>query len=69
MAISQRWNTRTLADQIDKMLFERTAIAKKPEQQIQEALHQLKKDDFIQPDLFFKNTYNLDFLGIKKIIL
>jgi DUF1016 N-terminal domain len=26
MAISQRWNTRTLADQMDKMLFERTAI-------------------------------------------
>lgn len=65
MAISQRWNTRTLADQIDKMLFERTAIAKKPDEQIQEALQQLKKDDFIQPDLFFKNTYILDFLGIK----
>jgi hypothetical protein len=33
MSIIQRWNTRTLADQIDKMLFERTAIAKKPERQ------------------------------------
>lgn len=27
MAISQKWNTRTLARQIDKMLYERTSIA------------------------------------------
>jgi len=37
MAISQRWNTRTLADQIDKMLYEHTAIAQQPELQIQQA--------------------------------
>lgn len=27
MSVLQRWNTRTLAEQIDKMLYERTAIA------------------------------------------
>ena len=65
MAINQQWNTRTLADQIDKMLFERTAIAKKPDEQIKQALQELKVEDLINPDLFFKNTYILDFLGIK----
>lgn len=65
MAISQRWNTRTLAEQIDKMLFERTAIAQQPEAQIEQALKQLKTEDIINPDLFFKNTYILDFLGLK----
>ena len=65
MAISQRWNTRTLADQIDKMLYERTAIAQQPELQIQQALDELKTEDVINPDLFFKNTYILDFLGLR----
>ena len=65
MAISQRWNTRTLADQIDKMLYERTVIAQQPEAQIQQALQELKAEDSINPDLFFKNTYVLDFLGLK----
>ena len=65
MAISQCWNTRTLADQIDKMLYERTAIALQPELQIQQALNELKAEDVINPDLFFKNTYILDFLGLR----
>ena len=65
MAINQRWNTRTLSDQIDKMLYERTAIAQKPEEQISQALTELKSDDLINPDLFFKSSYVLDFLGLK----
>lgn len=65
MSISQRWNTRTLADQIDKMLYERTAIAQQPELQIQQALNELKAEDVINPDLVFKNTYVLDFLGLR----
>lgn len=56
MAINQRWNTRTLADQIDKMLYERTAIAQKPEEQIELALKELKTQENIHPDFFFKNT-------------
>ena len=65
MAINQRWNTRTLAEQIDKMLYERTAIAQQPEEQIEQALQELKTEDLMNPDLFFKNTYILDFLGLK----
>ena len=65
MAIHQRWNTRALGDQMNKMLYERTAIAKKPEEQISNALDKLKSEDLINPDLFFKNTYILDFLGLR----
>lgn len=65
MAINQRWNTRTLAEQMDKMLFERTGIARQPEEQIEKALKGLKTEDTINPDLFFKSTYVLDFLGLK----
>ena len=65
MTINQRWNTRTLAKQMDKMLYERTAIAKQPEEQIKQALHELQTEDMINPDLFFKSTYVLDFLGLQ----
>ena len=66
MSISQRWNTRTLADQIDKMLFERTAIAQEPNEQIQQALQGLTIEEMINPDLFFKKSYVLDFLNLKR---
>ena len=66
MTISQRWNTRTLADQMDKMLFERTAIAQEPTEQIQQALQELTNDETINPDLFFKKSYVLDFLNLKR---
>lgn len=65
MAINQQWNTRTLLDQINKMLYERTAIAQKPEEQISQALSELKNEDLINPDLFFKSSYILDFMGLK----
>ena len=47
------------------MLYERTAIAQQPELQIQQALSELKAEDVINPDLFFKNTYILDLLGLR----
>lgn len=65
MAVSQRWNTRTLAEQMDKMLFERTAIATKPEDQVKEAVSQLAQDNLLSPELVFKSSYILDFLGLK----
>jgi len=66
MSIAQKWSTRTLNGQIDKMLFERTAIAQEPEKQIEQALEELRNNEQpLNPDLFFKNTYVLDFLGLK----
>jgi predicted nuclease of restriction endonuclease-like (RecB) superfamily len=65
MAVLQRWNTRTLSEQMNKMLYERTAIAAKPEEQIAKALNDMKMEDIIQPDLLFKSSYILDFLGLQ----
>lgn len=50
LAINQQWNTLTLIEQIDKMLFERAAIAQKPEEQINETLTGLKSSEVINPD-------------------
>jgi predicted nuclease of restriction endonuclease-like (RecB) superfamily len=65
MAIEFRWNTRDLSEQMDKMLFERTVLAQKPEEQIKEALLELEENNFLNPDLIFKSSYVLAFLGLQ----
>lgn len=65
MAILENWNTRALADQMDKMLYERTAISTKPETQIAKVLNDLKEDHTLNPELVFKSSYILDFLGLQ----
>ena len=39
----ENWNTRTLHQKIQSMLFERTAISKKPDQLIRQELRQLER--------------------------
>ena len=46
------------------MLFERTAISKKPEETIINDLALLKSEKQISPDLTFRDPYFLDFLGL-----
>lgn len=65
MAIEFHWNTRDLSDQMDKMLFERTVLAQKPEEQIREALAELEESNILDPDLVFKSSYFLDFLSLQ----
>ena len=64
MSIHERWSVRTLQERIDSMLFERTAISKKPEQTILNELKTLETDKKISPDLTFRDPYFLDFLGL-----
>jgi predicted nuclease of restriction endonuclease-like (RecB) superfamily len=64
MNITERWGVRTLRDKIDKMLFERTAIAKKPEDIIKKELQELQQSNYLSPDLVFKNSYVLEFLNL-----
>lgn len=64
MSIHERWSVRTLQERIDSMLFERTAISKKPEETIIQDLAILKNEKQISPDLIFKDPYFLDFLGL-----
>ena len=65
MAASERWSKRTLQAKIDSMLFERTAIATKPDELIKKELSELRDDNKMSPDLVFKSPYFLDFTGLK----
>ncbi len=59
-----RWSVRELARQIDAMLYERTAMSRKPETEIAEELAGLRETNQLSPDLVFRDTYVLDFLGL-----
>ncbi len=61
----ERWSTRALEKKISGMMFERTALSKKPEKLIREELDTLRAEDKLTPDLVFRDPYFLDFLGLK----
>jgi len=61
----ERWSVRTLRSKIDSMLYERTAISKKPEEVAKAELAALRAEDKLTPDLVFRDPYILDFLGLK----
>jgi len=61
----ERWSVRTLRQKISGMLFERTALSKKPEKLIREELDALRAEDKLTPDLVFRDPYFLEFLGLK----
>ena len=64
-AASERWSVRRLREQIDGMLFERTAISGKPDEFIKKELSTLRDDNVMSPDLVFKSPYFLEFTGLK----
>ena len=61
----EKWSVRTFRERINSMLYERTAISKKPEETIKHELELLKNTQQITPDLVFRDPYFLDFLGLK----
>jgi predicted nuclease of restriction endonuclease-like (RecB) superfamily len=61
----EQWSTRTLEKKISGMLFERTALSKKPEELARKELATLREEDRLTPDLVFRDPYFLDFLGLK----
>ncbi|MGX9366955.1 PDDEXK nuclease domain-containing protein [Desulfoplanes sp. PS50] len=65
MCRAEGWSVRTLRKKIDSMLYERTALSKKPDEVIQHELQQLKETDKLSPDLVFRDPYFLEFLGLK----
>jgi predicted nuclease of restriction endonuclease-like (RecB) superfamily len=60
----EKWNVRTLKAKIDSMLFERTALSKKPESLIDAEIALLRKEDQLSPDLVLRDPYLLDFLNL-----
>jgi predicted nuclease of restriction endonuclease-like (RecB) superfamily len=60
----ERWSVRTSRQKIDRLLFERTAVSKKPDELIAHDLNTLRAEDRLSPDLVFRDPYFLDFLGL-----
>jgi predicted nuclease of restriction endonuclease-like (RecB) superfamily len=60
------WSTRTLQGKINGMLYERTALSKKPTALVAQELANLRAEDRVTPDLVFKDPYVLDFLGLRE---
>jgi hypothetical protein len=50
----ERWNTRTLQKKVQSMLFERTALSRRPQQLAQVELKALRERDQLTPDLVFR---------------
>ncbi|GCD11064.1 hypothetical protein Ctaglu_26870 [Clostridium tagluense] len=65
MCNTERWSVRTLRERISSMMYERTAISKKPEETILNDFKLLREENKMTPDLFFKDPYVLDFLGLE----
>ena len=51
----ERWSVRQLQERINSLLFERTAISKKPEETIRQDLNLLRNQGQLSPDLTFRD--------------
>lgn len=61
----EQWSGRTLRRKIASMLYERTALSRKPAELAKIELQALREKDRLTPDLVFRDPYLLDFLGLK----
>jgi predicted nuclease of restriction endonuclease-like (RecB) superfamily len=64
MARIERWSVRETRDKINTMLFERTAISKRPEKVIKTEINKLRDGDELNPDLVFRDPCFLDFANL-----
>ena len=60
----ERWSSRQLQERIQSMLFERSAISRKPTEVIRQELSDLRGAQQVTPELVLKDPYLLDFLGL-----
>jgi predicted nuclease of restriction endonuclease-like (RecB) superfamily len=60
----ERWSVRTLRSKVGGMLYERTAISRRPAALAKVELDALRDEDRMTPDLVFRDPYVLDFLGL-----
>lgn len=64
LAQLEKWSVRQLQERLNSMLYERTALSRKPEETIRHDLDQLRKTKEVPPDLLLKDPYILDFLQL-----
>ncbi|WP_028215386.1 PDDEXK nuclease domain-containing protein [Paraburkholderia mimosarum] len=60
----ERWSSRQLQERVQSMLFERSAISRKPTEVIRQELSDLRDAQQVTPELVLKDPYLLDFLGL-----
>lgn len=60
----ERWDVRTLRQKIGGMLFQRTALSRKPKAVISAEIGKLRGGQ-MSPDTVFRDPYLLDLLGLK----
>lgn len=60
----EHWDSRTLDRKIDSLLYENTAISRRPEDVIKRELAEAGKTKALTPDLIFRSSYVLDMLGL-----
>ncbi len=60
----EQWSSRQLQERINSLLFERSAISKKPDETIRHDLQVLRQQQRPSPALLLKDPYLLDFLGL-----
>jgi predicted nuclease of restriction endonuclease-like (RecB) superfamily len=60
----ERWDVRTLRQKIGGMLYQRTALSKKPTAVISAEIGKLRQGQ-MSPDTVFRDPYLLDLLGLK----
>jgi predicted nuclease of restriction endonuclease-like (RecB) superfamily len=64
MSRIEHWDVRTLRQKIGGMLFQRTALSKRPTSVISAEISKLR-DGQMSPDTVFRDPYLLDLLGLK----
>jgi predicted nuclease of restriction endonuclease-like (RecB) superfamily len=65
MCCQERWSVRTLRERMGTMLFERTALSRKPDELLATELAALRTTGTLTPNLILKDPYVLDFLGLQ----
>lgn len=65
MSRKENWSVRTLRERKKSMLYERTAISKKPGETIANEIAELRDENKMSLDMFYRDPYMLDFLGLK----
>ena len=65
MCRMEGWSVLTLRGRIDSMLYERTALSRKPDELAKQELATLKSRGEVGPSLILKDPYILDFLDLK----
>lgn len=60
----EHWNVRTLRQKVGSMLYQRTALAKRPRSIIAAEISQMR-DGKLTPDIVFRDPYFLDLLGLQ----